>query len=212
MLLLLLLLPSFWPRPAGTPEETAGSPHRPSPIPSSPTPDHQTPRTPANHKKNNIQTWLKMQVFNHKRFSWHFEPFAAFRWSLPWVLLLWRFLDYDVIYHYIALMPLIRANSLPNGAPVLQLTKNEVRHCYAPEETQVPVHQHTLRQLVPGTKQQQGYLWLACGSVLSLGLTIHRWPTAKCISWNRVGQIRNRKVWFAVWVLVLDPCAQRSCS
>lgn len=30
-------------------------------------------------------------------------------------------------------MYLIRTNSLPNGSPVLQLTKNEVRHCYAPE-------------------------------------------------------------------------------
>lgn len=49
---LLLLLPFFWPRPAGTPEETAGNPHRPSPILSYPIPDHQIPRTPANHKKH----------------------------------------------------------------------------------------------------------------------------------------------------------------
>lgn len=67
-------------------------------------------------------------------------------------------------------MYLIRTNLLPNYSAALQLTKNEVRHCYTPEETQIPVHQHMLWQSVPGTKQQQGYLWLACGNVLSLWL------------------------------------------
>lgn len=45
-------------------------------------------------------------------------------------------------------MYLIRTNSLPNDSAVLQLTKNEVRHCCAPEETQIPVHRHTLWQSV----------------------------------------------------------------
>lgn len=53
-LLLLLLPPSSWPRPAGAPAETAGNPHRPSPTLVSPIPGRQTPRIPAHDTQNRL--------------------------------------------------------------------------------------------------------------------------------------------------------------
>lgn len=55
LLLLHLLPPSSWPRPAGARAETAGNPHRPLPTLSSPTPGHRTPHKPARREESR---WL----------------------------------------------------------------------------------------------------------------------------------------------------------
>lgn len=54
LLLLHLLPPSSWPRPAGARAETAGNPHRPLPTLSCPTPGRRTPRTPARRERGSI--------------------------------------------------------------------------------------------------------------------------------------------------------------